>query len=339
MKKVLCLALLALLTLTFVLPSAAAVTPQTIQAGQSTWEINKVTAAPTLDGAVTAGEYPSYRRFMVGDAGTVSSLKNDKTFGYIDVSLGYDADYLYIGAAVQEDDHTKKGNPYSCFVFHLGCDMDDDMISAMAYIEATLAINEDGSEFAGISVITYDENGTQKKDWNFMSKLNAQKKYSRGTDGDGKAITTYEIAIPFAVMKEAFSLEKIDSKAWFNFSANYVASGTACGSYGWYNPLTNEQRADLMLEYNFCPNSLYNFIAFADSAAPETTAAPTTTAAPETTAAPTTTAVPETTTASGTTTTAPEETPTTADNGILLTVAVMMAAAAVALTLRRRENH
>lgn len=335
MKKYARIALAALLTLATVVPAsaAAAVTPQTIDAGQTTWEINEVSTVPTLDGVVTAGEYPTTRRWNVGDAGTVSSLKNDKSFGYIDVNIGYDADYLYIGGVVQEDDHTKKGSPYSAFVFHLGCDMDDDMISARAYIEATLAINENGSEFGGISVITYDENGTQKKSWDYMKQLNAKMKYSRGTDGEGKAITTYEIHIPFAVMKDAFGLDKIADKAWFNFSANYVASGTSCGSFGWYNQLTDAQKADLMLEFNHAPNSLYNFIAFAGPKAAETTAAPETTKAPQTTKAPETTKAPAATTA------APAQTPATADSGIMLAAAMMLAATIAVLALRRRENH
>lgn len=338
MKTFIRSALVALLTLALVIPSAAAsVTPQTIEAGQSTWEINQITTAPTLDGTVTAGEYPTTRRWNVGDPGTVSSLKEGKTYGYVDVNIGYDAQYLYIGAVVQEDTFAvkKASGTYSAFVFHLGCNMKDDMLSAQQYIEATLAINENGSEFGGISVISYDENGTQKKSWDYMKQLNAQMKYSRGTDGNGKAITTYEIFVPFDVIKAAYGLDKIDTKAWFNFSVNHRDDdGTSNGSFGWYNPLTDDQQADLMIEFNFSPKSLYNFIAFVGTSAAETTAAPaeTTTAAPvETTAAPTTTA-PAVTTA------APAQTPATADTGIVLAACIVMAAAAV-LALRRRETN
>lgn len=329
MKKFARIAIAALLILATVIPASAAITPQTIKAGQSTWDINEVAKAPALDGKVDAGEYPTTRRWKVGDANTVSSLKNNATYGYVDVNIGYDADYLYIGAVVQEDTFAVKkasGN-YSAFVFHLGCNMKDDLLSSQQYIEATLAINENGSEFGGISVIKYDETGKQSKSWDYMKKLNSKMKYSRGTDADGKAITTYEIHIPFAVMKEAYGLDKIDSKAWFNFSVNHRGDdGTNNGSFGWYNQLTNEQQADIMIEYNWSPKSLYNFIAFAGPKAVETTAAPVTTAAPTTTAAP------------AVTTAAPAQTPATADNGVMLVAAMMLASVAV-LALRRRENH
>ena len=343
MKKFICCAMLATLTLALAAPVAAAVTPQTIDAGQSTWEINQVTTVPTLDGSVSAGEYPTVRRWNVGDPGTVNNLKNDATFGYIDISMGYDDQYLYLGAVVQEDEYAKKASgSYSNFLFHLGCDMKDDMISAQKYIEATLAINEDGSEFGGISVISYDENGTQAKSWSYMSRLNAKMKFSRGTDGDGKAITTYEIHIPFDVIMEAYGLEKIDTKAWFNFTVNNVsANRVANGNLGWYNPLTDDQQADLMIEFNFSPKSLFNFIAFSGTASAETTAAPVeTTAAPvETTAAPVvTTAAPVVTTAPAGTTAAPVTTPATADTGIVLAACVLMGAAAL-LALRRRKTN
>lgn len=58
MKKFICCAVLATLTIALAAPVSAAVTPQTIDAGQSTWEINQVTTVPTLDGSVSARRVP-----------------------------------------------------------------------------------------------------------------------------------------------------------------------------------------------------------------------------------------------------------------------------------------
>lgn len=236
----------------------ASVGQQTIYVG------DKATTAPEIDGVFHASEYSWVRTFRDGDAGVYQNgVMNGATVpSYMTVGVAYDDDYIYLASVVQEDEYSHRDNSkYNAFVFNLGFDMGEGCNAAMKRMVMTLSLYKDGRFFAGNGFMTFTGNGTASTSWSYLNTLMDAKSYARGTDTNGKAITTYEVKVKKSVLKTAFGVEDL-STAYLYFWNNITKDGAASGDIRYAVKLDSATTQKFKNAYGWCPTFFGHMLRF-----------------------------------------------------------------------------
>lgn len=273
-KKLFFVATIVAIVCALTLPSAAAyiLSYGLGDYGQKMYIVgDAATTAPVADGKISANEYTKCFHFTPETEGMQNHLTDQTALAeYVDIYASYDENTIYIGAVVREDEYTNRGaaasDPYSRITINLGFNMSGSSVGAADRFDMTLSIKDADKKdfFAGLGYLKFNSTGKFEKSWAYMNTALTAKYYARGTDANGKAITTYEIALSKDEVCNAFGLErsKLSNTAFFYFEQYPTVNGANVGSLRYNHLLGQEEIIALTDEYGWAPNFLGNLMVF-----------------------------------------------------------------------------